>query len=85
MGLKWFTSIKTNQVIAFLKGLLSLVVIIAPCWYFGYHGKTTEMGISIVAGALAATFINLDKVYRVKGAGFEAEMYKAVEDILRYN
>lgn len=39
------------------------------------------MGVSVVAGAIAATFINLDKVSRFKGAGFEAEMRKAVEDV----
>ncbi len=81
MEFKRLKRIKTNQVITFLKGLLSLVVIITPCWYFGYNGKITEMSISIIAGAIAATFLNLDRVNRVKGAGFEAEMYKAVEDV----
>lgn len=39
----------------------------------------TEMGLATVAGATAAAFLHLDKISRFKGAGFEAEMKKAVE------
>jgi hypothetical protein len=42
-------------------------------------GKPTEMGLIIVAGAIATAFLNIDRIQRFKGAGFEAEMRQAVE------
>jgi hypothetical protein len=54
--------------------LLSLLVIIAPGFYFGLVGKSAEMGLAIVAGAISAAFLNIDRIQRFKGAGFEAEM-----------
>ncbi len=47
---------------------------------FGVMGKPTEMGFIIVAGAIALAFLNIDKIQRFKGAGFEAEMKRAVEE-----
>ena len=38
------------------------------------------MGIAVVACAIALSFLNLDKIQRFKGAGFEAEMKKAVDE-----
>ena len=43
-------------------------------------GKPTEMGIIVVAGAIGLAFLNIDKIQRFKGAGFEAEMKRAVEE-----
>lgn len=39
------------------------------------------MGLAIVAGAIATAFLNIDKIQRFKGAGFEAEMKRAVEEV----
>lgn len=47
---------------------------------FGVLGKPTEMGIIVVAGAIGLAFLNIDKIQRFKGAGFEAEMKRAVEE-----
>ncbi len=47
---------------------------------FGLMGKPTEMGIAVGAGAIALAFINIDKIQRFKGVGFEAEMKRAVEE-----
>lgn len=47
---------------------------------FGVMGKPTEMGIIVVAGAIALSFLNIDKIQKFKGAGFEAEMKRAVEE-----
>ncbi|MDP3795594.1 MAG: hypothetical protein Q8R06_00390 [Polaromonas sp.] len=47
--------------------------------YFGYIGKPTEMGLSILASVLALAFTNIDKIRKFKGAGFEAEMRDKVE------
>lgn len=45
----------------------------------GVLGKPTEMGLIIVAGAISIAFLNIDRIQRFKGAGFEAEMRQAVE------
>ncbi|MFJ7680353.1 hypothetical protein ACIQXQ_20200 [Peribacillus sp. NPDC097198] len=66
-----------------MKNILVVILIMAPALYFGYEGKDLVMGLSIVAGALTAAFLNLDKFERFSGAGFGAEMRKvekAVED-----
>lgn len=60
-----------------LNGIITIGLIVGPSSYFGYLGKTVEMGFAIVAGALASAFINLDKIKLVKGAGFEARIKKA--------
>ncbi|GAA0358762.1 hypothetical protein [Bacillus horti] len=58
----------------------SILVILVPSLYFGWGGKPTEMGLAIIAGAIAACFINIDKIQRFKGAGFEAEMRRTIEE-----
>ena len=58
-----------------LKNNIVIIIIILPAIYFGYIGKSTKMGLAIVAA-----FINIDKIQRFKGAGFEAEMRKMVEE-----
>lgn len=50
--------------------------------FFGYVGKPTEMALVIVASALALSFLNMDKIQRFKGAGFEAEMRLKLETIV---
>lgn len=45
----------------------------------GVLGKPTEMGLIVVAGAISIAFLNIDRIQRFKGAGFEAEMRQAVE------
>ncbi len=64
----------------FLKIIASVFVIVIPTVYFGFEGQPTEMGIMAVAGSIAAAFINIDKIQKVKGAGFEAEMKKVVDE-----
>jgi hypothetical protein len=59
-----------------MKNFIYIIILMGPAMYFGYSGKPTEMGISIVASALALTFINMDKFEFFKGAGFEAQLKK---------
>lgn len=47
---------------------------------FGIMGKPAEMGIIVVAGAITVAFQNIDKIQKFKGAGFEAEMKRAVAE-----
>lgn len=68
-----------------LKGIgqaLAYGYLILGTLYFGYVGQPTEMGISIVAASIALAFLNLDRIRRFKGAGFEAEMYEQVQAIV---
>ena len=46
----------------------------------GLLDKPTEMGLLILACGVSLAFLNIDKIQRFKGAGFEAEMKRAVEE-----
>lgn len=63
-----------------MKKIMSILFIIVPSLIFGYLGKPVEMGLAIVAGAIAASFLHIDQISKFKGAGFEAEMKKVVEE-----
>ena len=65
-----------DKVITIIGSLLTLCLAVM----FGVMGKPTEMGIIVVAGAIALAFFNIDKIQKFKGAGFEAEMKRAVEE-----
>ncbi|MFM2478841.1 hypothetical protein [Celerinatantimonas sp. MCCC 1A17872] len=56
------------------------LVILVLTVIFGWKAMPTEMGIIVVAGAIFLSFLNIDKIQRFKGAGFEAEMRQVVED-----
>lgn len=62
------------------KMIISILFILVPAFYFGLIGKPAEMGVALAAGALAAAFINLEKLEKFKGAGIEFELKKAVEE-----
>ncbi|MEJ1438483.1 MAG: hypothetical protein RPU61_14440 [Candidatus Sedimenticola sp. (ex Thyasira tokunagai)] len=47
---------------------------------FGINKQPAEMGLFIVACSICLAFANIDKIAKFKGAGFEAEMRKAVEE-----
>jgi hypothetical protein len=63
------------QVTAYILLLVGSVV-------FGFLGKPAEMGLLIVAAALALAFSDLEKFSRIKGAGFEAELREKVEAVI---
>jgi hypothetical protein len=64
-----------------VQATISVILLLGPTLVFGFMGKPTEMGIAAAAGAVAAAFVNIDKMERFKGAGFEAEMKHAVEEV----
>lgn len=51
-----------------------ILFMLGVIFYFGYQSKPTEMGLVIVGCAIALSFVNIDKIKKFKGAGFEAEM-----------
>ena len=54
--------------------LLLIVFMLIGVVYFGTESKPTEMGLVIVASAIALSFANINRIQKFKGAGFEAEM-----------
>jgi len=65
------------------KSILNLVLIailIGCALLFGLMSRPTEMGLMIGACAICLIFANIDQIQSFKGAGFEAEMKKAVEN-----
>lgn len=64
-----------------LKVISAIVLLVVPVW-FGYLTKTTEMGLSILAGALGLAFSNLDKISEFSGAGFSAKMKEQVQAVI---
>lgn len=62
------------------KPLISVILVLVPPLVFGFLGKPTEMGIAMVAGSIAAFFINIDQFQRFKVGSFQAEMKRAVEE-----
>ena len=60
--------------------IVGVLLTIALATMFGLLGKSTEMGLIIVAGAIGLAFLNIDKIEMFKGGGFEAKMKQAVKD-----
>ncbi|WP_074905850.1 hypothetical protein [Nitrosomonas communis] len=65
-----------NDQIAFYWSLGTMLLAVM----FGLLGQPTEMGIIVLAGAISFAFLNIDKIQRFKGAGFEAEMREIVNN-----
>lgn len=62
--------------------LVAYAVLFGISIIFGFLSMPTEMGLTIVAGSLGLAFLNIDKIKRFKGAGFEAEMQEKIEAII---
>ena len=62
--------------------IASFVVLLGCSFFLGLLGKSAEMGLSILAGAISLAFLNIDKIKKFKGAGFEAEMQEKIEAII---
>lgn len=59
----------------------SFLVLLCVSSIHGFMGMVAEMGLSIVAGSIGLAFINIDKIAKFKGAGFEAEMCEKVKHV----
>lgn len=58
------------------------IVLLGGSIVLGFLGKPAEMGLAIVAGAVALAFSDLEKFSRIKGAGFEAELREKLEAVI---
>ncbi len=63
-----------------IKEYSGFIVMIASIFVFGLMGKSTEMGMAVVASALLLVFLNLEKFSKFKGAGFEAELRGKIDE-----
>lgn len=63
-----------------MKEVFSVLFLLGPSMAFGFMGKTTEMGLAIIAGGLASAFLNLDKLQEFKGGGLEIKLREAVNE-----
>ena len=61
---------------------LSFGVLLGVSTLFGCFGRTTEMGITVIAGGLGFAFANIDKFASIKGGGFEAVLKDQVKAIV---
>jgi len=68
-----------NQLTAMMT-VVGVVLLLALAVLFGLLGKPTEMALIIVASAIALAFINIDRIQKFKGGGFEAEMREVLEE-----
>lgn len=58
------------------------VVLLVCTVIFGFMGMPAEMGLSIVAGAVALAFADIEKFSRIKGVGFEAELREKLDAVI---
>lgn len=58
----------------------SFLFLIAASATFGYQENFWAMGLSVVPGALGMAFSRLEMFTRIKGAGFEADLRRAVDE-----
>ncbi|WP_236727772.1 hypothetical protein [Aliivibrio fischeri] len=65
-----------------LRAISAIILLLVPI-YFGYLGKTTEMGLLIVSGFLGLVFSSLDKFESFKAGGVEAKLrYEQIKAVL---
>lgn len=69
-----------NSVNLDAKSLITIFLIVVPGFIFGLLGKPVEMGLAIVSGALASSFINIDKIDLIQGAGFQARFKRLADE-----
>jgi hypothetical protein len=57
-----------------------MTVLIAAAAIFGWRERPVEMGVMVVACSICLAFANINRIQSFKGAGFQAEMRKAVDE-----
>lgn len=57
-----------------LKKIIIILLIMGPTLFFGFIDKPTIMGLSLIAGALTAMMLNLEKFKSFKAGNIEAQL-----------
>lgn len=60
----------------------SAIILLGVSSVFGFMSMPTEMGLSILSGALGMAFSNLDKISEFSGAGFSAKMKDQLQAVI---
>jgi len=60
----------------------AFILLLVGTFALGLLSKPTEMGLCILAAAIALAFSNIEKIKRFKGAGFEAEMLEKQVEVM---
>lgn len=61
---------------------LAYGVLLIGTMVLAFLGKPAEMGLAIVAAAIALVFADIERFKRFKGAGFEAELREQIEAVV---
>ena len=62
--------------------IVSAITLLIVTTILALMGRSVEMGLSLIAGAIGLSFANIEKIRRFKGAGFEAEMREKIQTIV---
>lgn len=69
-----------NGFVDALRALFSSALILGPTVFFALRDDAVVTGIVLVAGAIAAAFLNLKMFQSIKGAGFEAQLRDTIDE-----
>lgn len=61
---------------------IAFAILLVGTMVLAFLGKPAEMGLAIVAAAMALVFSDIERFKKIKGAGFEAELVEKVEAII---
>lgn len=61
---------------------VAFAILLVGTMVLAFLGKPAEMGLAIVAAAMALVFSDIERFKKIKGAGFEAELVEKVEAII---
>jgi hypothetical protein len=70
--------ISMTQLIRFV----AFTILLVGTMVLAFLGKPAEMGLAIVAAAMALVFSDIERFKKIKGAGFEAELAEKIEAIV---
>lgn len=59
---------------------ISFTFLLTVSTYFGVNDQLGAMSLTVLVGAVGMAFSSLDKFSKIKAAGFEAELKRAVEE-----
>ncbi|MBL1268425.1 MAG: hypothetical protein COA87_018165 [Halomonas sp.] len=59
---------------------ISFTFLLSVSTYFGVNDQLGAMSLTVLVGAVGMAFSSLDKFSKIKAAGFEAELKRAVEE-----
>lgn len=62
--------------------VIGYAMLLGGALLFGVLARPAEMGLAIVAGVFALAFSDIQRFRRIKGAGFEAELWEQIQAVV---